>query len=203
MYKTVTIGTQTWMAENLNYAYTGVEYNYGSYTSDSTSWCYENKASNCDKYGRLYTWSAVMDSAAQFSVNAGTQCGYGKTCTPNSPHRGICPEGWHVPTNEEYSTLYTYIGGTSTAGSLLKSASGWNGSGNGSDKYGFSVLPAGLWYYGGNFYDEGDGAYLWSASELDSYGAWSQDFLYNNGYADQGLSYKNNGQSLRCLKDSI
>ncbi|MCQ2104518.1 MAG: fibrobacter succinogenes major paralogous domain-containing protein [Fibrobacter sp.] len=201
VYKTVTIGTQTWMAENLNYAYTGVKYNYNGYTSDSTSWCYENEASNCDKYGRLYTWSAVMDSAAQFSVNAGTQCGYGKTCTPNSPHRGICPEGWHVPTNEEYSTLYTYIGGSSTAGSLLKSTSGWYSGGNGSDKYGVSVLPAGYRNYNGGFYYESDDADLWSASEYSSKGAWYQYFRYNYDDARQRNHDKYNGQSLRCLKD--
>lgn len=142
-----------------------------------------------------------MDSAAQFSVNAGTQCGYGKTCTPSSPHRGICPEGWHVPTNEEYSTLYTYIGGTSTAGSLLKSTSGWNGSGNGSDKYGFSVLPAGYRGNSGDFGSEGDNAYLWSASEGNSYYAWYHDFYYDDDSADQGYGSKYGGQSLRCLKD--
>ncbi|MCQ2103437.1 MAG: fibrobacter succinogenes major paralogous domain-containing protein [Fibrobacter sp.] len=201
VYKTVTIGTQIWMAENLNYAYTGVKYNYSSYTSDSTSWCYENKASNCDKYGRLYTWSAVMDSAAQFSVNAGTRCGYGKTCTPNSPHRGICPEGWHVPTNEEYSTLYTYIGGSSTAGSLLKSTSGWSGSGNGTDKYGFSVLPAGGRDDNGNFSTEGSRAYLWSASGSNSNRAWYQYFDYDNDGANQYYDIKSRGRSLRCLKD--
>ncbi|MCQ2089567.1 MAG: fibrobacter succinogenes major paralogous domain-containing protein [Fibrobacter sp.] len=209
VYKTVTIGTQIWMAENLNYAYKGVKYSYSSYTSDSTSWCYGNKASNCEKYGRLYTWSAVMDSAAQFSVNAGTRCGYGKTCTPNSPHRGICPEGWHVPTNEEYSTLYTYIGGSSTAGSLLKSTSGWNDyngmSGNGSDKYGFSVLPAGYRYNGGNynggnFYGEGSYAYMWSASEFNNGYACYQTFNYSyNGVGQDGD--KERGFSVRCLKD--
>ncbi|SHG45674.1 major paralogous domain-containing protein [Fibrobacter sp. UWH9] len=205
VYKTVTIGTQTWMAENLNYAYTGVKYNYSSYTSDSTSWCYENKASNCDKYGRLYTWSAVMDSAAQFSVNAGTRCGYGKTCTPNSPHRGICPEGWHVPTDEEYSTLYTYIGGSDTAGSLLKSTSGWNDyngkSGNGTDKYGFSVLPAGDRRSNGDVSGEGYGAFLWSASENGRDVAWYLYFYYSGDYAYQIYNGKDYGQSLRCLKD--
>ncbi len=206
MYKTVEIcdkdnkNCQTWMAQNLNYAYTGVLYNYNS-------WCYENKASNCDKYGRLYTWSAVMDSAAQFSVNAGTRCGYGKTCTPNSPHRGICPEGWHVPTNEEYSTLYTYIGGSSTAGSLLKSTSGWNDyngkSGNGTDKYGFSVLPAGYWnLLSGYFYDEGYDAGLWSASEEHSGRARYQYFYYIDDNAGQVTSHKGLGYGLRCLKDS-
>ncbi|WP_290931336.1 FISUMP domain-containing protein, partial [Fibrobacter sp.] len=80
-YKTVTIGTQTWMAENLNYAYTGVPYKYtyidSSYTSDSTSWCYGDSLANCTKYGRLYTWAAAMDSVGTWSTN-GKGCGYGK-----------------------------------------------------------------------------------------------------------------------------
>lgn len=201
IYKTVTIGTQTWMAENLNYAYTGVPYKYSSYTSDSTSWCYDNKASNCEKYGRLYTWSAVMDSAAKFSENAGTKCGFGTTCTPNSPHRGICPEGWHVPTNEEYSTLYNNIGGSSTAGTKLKSTSGWYNGGNGTDDYGFSVLPAGSRSNGGEFYIEGRYADLWSATEYNSSRAWYPNFSYDDDYADQYYYGKYYGQSLRCLKD--
>ena len=91
-YKTVTIGTQIWMAENLNYAYTGVPYKYtykdSSYTSDSTSWCYDNVPANCAKYGRLYTWAAAMDSVGTWSAN-GKGCGYlrkgnGIRCLPQS-----------------------------------------------------------------------------------------------------------------------
>ena len=82
-YKTVTIGTQTWMAENLNYAYTGVPYNYSGYTSDSTSWCYENDPANCAKYGRLYT---VLYAA--FAPRAGTY---------RTPRNGIrCSRRWAV-----------------------------------------------------------------------------------------------------------
>ncbi len=209
VYKTVTIGTQTWMAENLNYAYIGVKFNYNGNTSDSTSWCYDNDPANCEKYGRLYTWSAVMDSAAQFSVNAGTKCGYDKTCTPNNPHRGICPEGWHVPTKEEYDTLYTFIGGESTAGNtagkLLKSTTGWkdyNGKiGNGIDSYGFSVLPAGHRDDYGYFRNEGADAGLWSASEYSSDNAWYLSFFFFYGSADQYTMGKCYGFSLRCLKD--
>ena len=93
-YKTVTIGSQTWMAENLNFAYTGVAFYNGAYASDSTSWCYYNAKSNCDIYGRLYTWSAAMDSAGIVSQkNSAVACGVGSMCKPNSPHRGICPKG--------------------------------------------------------------------------------------------------------------
>ena len=89
-YKTVTIGTQIWMAENLNYAYTGVPYKYtykdSSYTSDSTSWCYDNVPANCATYGRLYTWAAAMDSVGTWSAN-GKGWGYGKTCSPSISRR--------------------------------------------------------------------------------------------------------------------
>ena len=202
VYKTVTIGTQTWMAQNLNYAYTGVPYKFSSYTgSDSSSWCYNNAPDGCAKYGRLYTWSAVMDSAAQFSENAGTKCGYGMTCTPNSPHRGICPEGWHVPTNEEYSTLYANIGRTSPVGKKLRSTTGWYGSYNGSDDYGFSVLPAGYRDFNGLFALERFNAYLWSASEYKFYNAGIQRFNYDIYQVLQNEDNKGQGRSLRCLQD--
>ena len=131
-YKTVTIGSQTWMAENLNFAYTGVAFYNGAYASDSTSWCYYNAKSNCDIYGRLYTWSAAMDSAGIVSQkNSAVACGVGSMCKPNSPHRGICPEGWHVPTQSEFDILYKMIGGKSTAGTKLKSTSEWDEEKNG------------------------------------------------------------------------
>ena len=83
-YKTVKIGNQVWMAENLNYAYTAVPYQYKNDVSDSTSWCYDNDPTNCTKYGRLYTWSAAMDSVGTWSAN-GKGCGYGVQCTPTYP----------------------------------------------------------------------------------------------------------------------
>ena len=120
-YKTVTIGTQTWMAQNLNY-------------ETANSYCNNNDASNCTKYGRLYTWAAAMDSAGTWSAN-GKGCGYNKTCSPTYPVRGVCPDGWHLPTQAEWNTLFTAVGGSSTAGKMLKSTSGWNDyvgeSGNG------------------------------------------------------------------------
>ncbi|MCQ2097796.1 MAG: fibrobacter succinogenes major paralogous domain-containing protein [Fibrobacter sp.] len=201
IYKTIRIGDQTWMAENLNYRYVGVKYlfndGYKISESDSTSWCYKDEPSNCEKYGRLYTWSAVMDSAAQFSTNARTECGYGKLCTPNSPHRGICPVGWHVPANEEYHTLYTYVGGISIAGKLLKSISDWNGA----DSYGFSLLPAEERDSDGAFRKYSETS-LWTTDEdnKDSRYVWLQSFIDRDG-AYEGGSYKSKGYSLRCLKD--
>ena len=199
-YKTVTIGTQTWMAENLNYAYTGVPYKVYSYTSDSTSWCYEDGESNCAKYGRFYTWAAAMDSVGTWSTN-GKGCGYKKTCSPTYPVRGVCPEGWHLPTIEEFETLFTAVGGQSTAGKVLKSTSGWNSGGNGSDAFVFSALPAGHRDYYGNYNSEGDYARFWSSTESNSDDAYSMYLFYSVGDACLDYDGKFTGFSVRCVKD--
>ena len=198
-YKTVTIGTQIWMAENLNYAYTGVPYNYSGNTSDSTSWCYGDNPANCTKYGRLYTWAAAMDSVGEWSTN-GKGCGYGKTCSPTYPVRGICPEGWHLPDTTEWHTLFTAVGGQSTAGKMLKSTSGWNSSDNGTDAYSFSALPAGYRYSYGNFILEGSFASFWSSSESYSRGAYRMALDYNDNAFLDG-DYKDLGFSVRCVQD--
>ncbi|MBR6448571.1 MAG: hypothetical protein IKS96_01270, partial [Fibrobacter sp.] len=112
VYKTVKIGNQIWMAENLNFAYTSVPYKYEDNVSDSTSWCYDNDPANCTNYGRLYTWAAAMDSAGLISIANKTKCGYGITCTPNLIHQGICPGGWHIPTVAEWKELFVNVGGT-------------------------------------------------------------------------------------------
>ena len=199
-YKTVKIGTQTWMAENLNYAYTDVPYNYSGYTSDSTSWCYSNAAANCTKYGRLYTWAAAMDSVGTWSAN-GKGCGYNKTCSPTYLVRGVCPEGWHLPTQTEWKTLFTAVGGSSTAGKMLKSTSGWNSSGNGTDAYSFSALPAGLRNYNGYYDFEGYYAYFWSSTVSNG----NYAYLMYLGYSYDGASLDNDGKdigfSVRCVKD--
>ena len=212
-YKTVKIGTQTWMAENLNYAYTGVPYRYERdnevYTSDSTSWCYNNVPANCTKYGRFYTWAAAMDSVGEWSTND-KGCGFDVVCSPTYPVRGVCPEGWHLPTVAEFKALFTAVGGTQDAknevlwnnvGKMLKSISGWKSSGNGTDAYAFSALPAGIKYNDRNFSFEGYLAYFWSSTEYDSYNAY---YMYLDGNDDDvylGNRYKNYGFSVRCVKD--
>ena len=202
-YKTVTIGSQTWMAQNLNFAYTGVSYYTKAYASDSTSWCYYNAKSNCDIYGRLYTWSAAMDSAGIVSQkNSAVACGVGSMCKPNSPHQGICPEGWHVPTQSEFDILYKMIGGKSTAGTKLKSLSGWDDEKNGIDAFGFGLLPAGFRYDGGQYMGIGEKVALWSTSEYGAGAAYVQLFYNVGEYADPVMFSKAEGASLRCIKDN-
>jgi len=211
VYKTVTIDTQTWMAQNLNYAYTGVPYSYtfGSttYESDSISWCYGNVADSCAKYGRLYTWAAAIDSVAL--AKDGNTCGYGETCDrltdenlAANPIRGVCPSGWHLPSDAERDALLTAVGGSSTAGKALKSTSGWYSDGNGTDAYGFSALPAGYRDIDGVFYYVGIYATFWSSTEYNSHYAYHMylHYSYENAYLHN--DYKYNGYSVRCIKNS-
>ena len=194
-YKTVKIGEQVWMAENLNYA-------------DSTktpsllkrSWCYDDKAENCAVAGRLYTWAAAIDSAELYKDKS-IDCGDGKTCTLPDTVYGVCPPGWHLPTNSEWNALFTAVGGQSMASKILKSQTGWLNHGNGTDAYGFSAFPAGSRDNYDAFDDEGDVAYFWSATEYYLHGAYSIYLYYSaeDAYLD-GL-YKTYAYSVRCLEN--
>ena len=195
-YKTVVLGSQTWMAENLNYS------DSASYPSmQGRNWCYENSLDSCAKYGLLYTWSAAMDSAGTFSAN-GKRCGYNRTCSPAYPVRGICPTGWHLPSEAEFKTLISTVGGESTAGKKLKSTTGWNSKGNGSDTFGFSAIPAGYRSSKGGFGYSGVYAIFWSVSEIDSENAYNM--ALRDSYNGAGIisSPKNFARSVRCIKDS-
>ena len=189
IYKTMTIGTQTWMAENLNYE-----------TANSS--CYNDDASNCTKYGRLYTWDVAMDSAGTWSEN-GKGCGYGLACSPTYPVRGVCPDGWHLPTQAEWDTLFTTVGGSSVAAKKLKSSSGWYDNRNGTDDFSFSALPAGYRDHNGNDENEGEEAYFWSSTEDDRkyMFAYFMNLYYYDDDAGLFVDYKSNGFSVRCLKD--
>ena len=209
-YKTVKIGEQWWMAQNLNYAYTGVHYDFEGYTSDSTSWCYDNDPANCAKYGRLYTWAAAMDSVGEWSTN-GKGCGCGKECSATSPVRGVCPKGWHLPSHDEWKALIVAVDGSITeytssnrAGAKLKSVTGWKAySGiTNEDAFGFSALPASYRYYNGSYDGEGNFAGFWSSTEDGSNGAYEMNLYYNNANAPlYGKRYKSSAYPVRCLMD--
>lgn len=194
-YKIVTIGSQTWMAENLNY-----DYNKGT----ANSFCYDDDENNCSKYGRLYTWAAAMDSAAVFSDGA-KDCGLGEECNLGGSVRGVCPEGWHLPSKDEWETLISATGGYYDAGDSLRSTSGWFDGGNGVDPFGFSALPAGYSFYSDvtlKFNDFGGLSYFWSATEENLYYAYYMELYYNRSRASTSYSSKSGGNSVRCLKDN-
>ena len=198
-YKTVKIGVQTWMAENLNF-----DPGQGGSGEDKYdwSWCYNDDPKNCEVAGRLYTWAAAIDSVKLANDADNPQdCGYGKSCTLPDKVQGICPEGWHLPNNAEWNSLFTAVGGKSVAGKNLRSTSSWNSSGNGADAFSFSALPAGHMYDNGTYSGEGNYAYFWSSTEVNSDVAYYM-FLYYD-YDDAYLSRKNKGYgySVRCVKD--
>jgi uncharacterized protein (TIGR02145 family) len=166
-YKTVKIGSQTWMAENLNYQ------------TSSGSWCYGNSADNCRKYGRLYDWNTA---------------------------KNVCPSRWHLPGSVEWDNLENAVGGSRTAGSKLKSSSGWNyysGISSTDDGYGFSALPGGRnsGNSGGNLDNAGYYGYWWTATECDGDCAYYRGMGYNYVNVYEGRGYKSNRQSVRCVAD--
>ena len=197
VYRTVEIGDQIWMAENLNYADS-----VKTASLKGKSWCYKNVAANCDVAGRLYTWAAAIDSVKLATDEDNPQdCGCGKTCTMPAKVQGVCPPNWHLPTYAEWETLFSEVGGSSTAGKVLKSRSGWYSNGNGTDAFGFSALPAGYRGSDGRFIDDGNYAYFWSSAEDDSYYAYRMYLIYNYGNADLYYNVKNYGFSVRCVKN--
>lgn len=175
-YKTVVIGAQTWMAQNLNY-------------KADDSYCYRNDVSNCTKYGRLYTWGAAMGMY------------------PAGNTEGACPAGWHLPSPDEWETLFDAVGGSLSAGTTLKSSTGWDevtsDGVNGTDAFSFAALPAGDRSYGGGYDDKGVYAYFWTSAEASEDAGFAQH-VFMNGYnesATLSALYKDSGFSIRCLKD--
>jgi uncharacterized protein (TIGR02145 family) len=148
-----------------------------NYASGS-SWCYGLSPDNCAKYGRLYTWEAAL---------------------------GACPAGWHLPTKEEWNTLVRHVGVPSTAGRFIKSKTGWNDSGNGTDDYGYSALPGGNRTYD-DFYNVGNSGDWWSATEgaaEDGAGlAYYRYVYYRYERVDELVGGKEVGRSVRCVATS-
>ena len=217
-YKMVTIGSQVWMAENLNFEYQVDGANYGSY-------CYNNKTYMCNTYGRLYTWAAAMDSAGVFSTD-GKGCGYDVSCTLADRVRGVCPEGWHLPNIWEWDTLLTAAGGSSEGYLALKSTSGWNNDRNGTDSLGFSIKPAGsrdtrniddespFGNKTAGFSGETGNAYFWMTSgQYDEKEISKSDLHFNvkftsaektdDGFENEGIGFSSRAFafSVRCVKD--
>ena len=180
VYKTVTINGMTVMAENLNY----VAKAYG-YQIDN-NWCYGHDTTNCLKGGRYYTWTAAMDidDKWQFAVvPAGTI---------KTPHQGICPDGWHLPTRWEWEALFADI--DAVAQQALGNA-GWK---NATNTSGFSALPIGGYFYG-DFHENGTIAYFWSASEDNENYAFCWYLSAGGGVS---VRDKDIGVSVRCIQDT-
>jgi len=189
-YKTIGIGTQTWMAENLNYEYKVAGSTYGN-------WCYRDSVQYCARYGRLYTWDAAMDSAT-----TGCDYYYDKACMESSETvQGVCPDGWHLPSRAEWYVLMTAVGGVATAGTMLKADEGWYGDGCGTDAYGFSALPSGFRCDDNSYSSEAYSTLFWSSDVSGQIDAYRIYLSY--GYEDVSISSgrKSCAYPIRCVKD--
>ncbi|MBO4437578.1 MAG: hypothetical protein J5791_11925 [Fibrobacter sp.] len=208
VYRTVKMGNRVWMAENLNYDIPLPEDKVDDRTfkwvnkrhcteSDSCIRACDSRENYCIRYvaeafARSYTWAAAMDS-----LNQGG-CGMGERCNVSGQHRGACPGGWHIPSIEEFNELYEAAGGRDNAAYRLKSSNSWvcwNRECNGSDEFGFAIIPSDL---------STPKSIFWSTTEdSDSTIVVSQAY-YDNDYMENFENWSNQKSSLfqiRCLKD--
>jgi len=185
-YSLISIGYQCWFQENLK---TSI-YRDGSSipniqdqgewdslsATETGAWCHFNNDSSLeDTYGKLYNWYAIDDS------------------------RELCPSGWHVPSDSEFTELTDLLGGESVAGNYMKSTSGWSSGGNGSNSSGWTGLPGGYRFSGG-FYDNGHYGYWWSASD-SGYASYNRVLNYSSGSVGRNYDSRDHGFSARCVRD--
>ena len=192
VYKTVKIGTQWWMAENMK----TTRYNDGSaipLVTDGAVWkalispgyCwYHNDTTKQNTYGGLYNW---------YAVNTGK----------------LAPTGWHVPTDAEWTILTTYLGGDNVAAGKMKSTgtieafTGWwhHPNTGATNESGFTAVPAGYRYGSGTFHFIGTNGSWWSSSEYNTQYAWTRGLYYSYSDVYRNDNIKNAGFSVRCLRD--
>jgi len=195
-YESVKIGNQEWMTRNLDvdrfrngdlipHVESDDEWEEAG-EKNQPAWCYyDNDPENGKKYGKLYNWYAVNDP------------------------RGLAPEGWHVPTDEEWTILINFLGGKVVSGHKMKSVNDWNDwednygeikNGNGDNSSGFNALPGGCRHYDG-FNGIGHGTFFWSATEDDDYFACNRYLINYNGNVSMNSYEKLDVFSVRCLRD--
>lgn len=198
-YPVVSIGDQTWMAKNLKYlpSVVGPDTDsettplYYVYEYDGTNVNDAKASQNYDTYGVLYNWPAAMNETTSSDSNP-------------SGVQGVCPNGWHLPSDAEWTELSLFLGGSSVTGGKLKETgtSHWSEtSSETTNETGFSALPGG--YTNGRFGFNNPGilGYWWTASEYLSYNAWQRSTRYDSNNSFRATSKKNNGFSVRCIKD--
>lgn len=201
VYHGVKIGNQIWMTENLR----TTTYADGSaipIVEDSTAWSeldvddraycwYDNRTSNEDVYGGLYTWAAATNGASSSSSNP-------------SNVQGICPDGWHLPSEDEFQELVVFLGGSREAGYYLKEhgTDHWGGVNAGtSNSSGFTALPGGYRTIRGIFDRMGGFGNFWSSTESSAYSAHNLGLIYIDGKVTLDGSIRQYGLSVRCVKD--
>ena len=197
-YNTVQIGDQCWLKENLNVGEMIPGTTEQSDNGILEKYCYENSPDSCAKYGGLYQWDEMM----QYTTTPGVQ--------------GICPPGWHLPTDEEWKVLEGAVDSQYgigdpvwdnegfrgyDAGKNLKTTSGWNENGNGTDLFSFSGLPGGFRIDDTDFGYVGYFNHLWTSTKGNVGYAWYRNLEYFNVGVNRSFTPKENGFSVRCLRD--
>lgn len=206
-YNTVLIGTQCWMKENLRTTKYANNTSIAQGNSPSTTSAYyypNNNAANMPTYGLLYNWKAVMQNSSSSSANP-------------SGVQGICPTGWHVPSDAEWTQLTDYVSSQSeyvcgsdntSIAKALAGTTGWSSSTNTcavgntpsqNNSTGFSALPAGS--YSNSYGNFGNNALFWSATEYDISHAYYPSLYYNRAFVTRNYGDKYFGFSVRCAKD--
>jgi uncharacterized protein (TIGR02145 family) len=198
-YESVRIGNQEWITRNLDvdrfrngdlipHIESKEEWEEAG-ENGQPAWCYyDNDPENGEKYGKLYNWFAVNDL------------------------RGLALEGWHVPTDDEWTTLINYLGGEDIAGLKMKSIERWDNwynqdgeiiNGNNSNSSGLNIIPGGNRFPGGRFVNIRNLASFWSATKSDLNYAWNCDLNFFNGVVIRSSNNKTFGASIRCLRDDF
>ena len=231
VYATVQIGNQCWMRDNLRtttspstgtYLIPAADANY-TYTGKQARWNNNDSATYAPmNYGLLYNWNAAVDTfnTAYGETSVNTSSSNAVSVTFTGHRRGICPAGWHLPSDAEWTAMTNYVGSqseypcggnSSNIAKALASTEGWNTNtsncavGNdltANNATGFSAVPAGR-CYGSSFDLAGYIAYFWSATHYESgpVSAYYRSLNFNNAYVDGGIYNKANGFSVRCLRD--
>ena len=203
------------MAQNLNYADSAE-----TPSLVGRSWCYDDRDASCDAMGRLYTWAAAIDSVKLASDETNPQqCGYYTTCDVPAGVRGICPEGWHLPSADEWKQLIVFVDGSlesynwqNSAGRKLMSKTGWVCEDRGAflceedwmglDAVGFSAQPSGYHSFGNFFRNAGVSTGLWSSTKFYKEEAFHATLeVHGDANAQVVSTGKRFGLSVRCVKN--
>jgi uncharacterized protein (TIGR02145 family) len=191
VYNTIEIDDQCWMAENMNIGIMINSDNFQVNNDTIEKYCYDNYAANCETYGGLYQWNEMM----QYTATEGS--------------RGICPQGWHIPTDNEWAIITEFLGGMIIAGGKMKEIGNnhWNSPNiSATNESGFSALPGGSfsYYNTGSFLGQNSFSYSWSSTTTNLLNrAWQWNLQAYSSYILRTDPLKIAGLSVRCLKDTI
>jgi len=197
VYNTIQILSQCWLKENLNVGLMIPGNQWSGNNNIIEKYCLVNSSDNCQEYGGLYSWWEMM----QYTEEEGSQ--------------GICPSGWHIPSDDEWKILEGTVDSQNGIGSVtwdmwghrgfdggqhLKSETGWSYGGNGTDLYGFTALTGGI-KLGNSNWGTGDVGYWWSSTEVNNSGAWHRILKASEAGIERNSEDNSYALSVRCIKN--